>query len=44
MKIMCKQEYYNQVVQYAESIKDLHCRTAWNVLKHGKRIWTTRVK
>ena len=22
MKIMCKQEYYNQVVQYAESIKD----------------------
>ena len=22
MKIMCKQEYYDQVVQYAESIKD----------------------
>ena len=22
MRIMCKQEYYDQVVQYAESIKD----------------------
>ena len=22
MKIMCKQEYYDQIVQYAESIKD----------------------
>ena len=22
MKIMCKQDYYDQVVQYAESIKD----------------------
>ena len=40
MKIMCKQEYYNQVVQYAESIKD----TSLNVLKHGKRIRTARVK
>lgn len=44
MKIMCKQEYYDQVVQYAESIKDTSLRTAWNVLKHGKRIRTARVR
>ncbi|KAB4444768.1 DUF4120 domain-containing protein [Bacteroides thetaiotaomicron] len=33
MKIMCKQEYYDQVVQYAESIKDTSLQNCMERLK-----------
>ena len=33
MKIMCKQEYYEQVVQYAESIRDTSLQNCMERLK-----------
>lgn len=33
MKIMCRQEYYNEVIQYAESIKDTSLQNCLDRLK-----------
>ena len=44
MKIMCNQEYYEQVVQYAESIRDTSLQNCMERLKSMGRIRTARVR